>query len=152
MFAIAHGFAVALLAASATVRETEAARYAGEWKFASIEYGDMKADGLVVTPDSRLVIRGDAYDDVFTHFVASREEKGTFSVAGGERDHLHVDVRVVERQFNDRGRPPPRNLVRKEVWRLTDAKTFQRCFPNDPAGDRPKTFAQKKGTDTDPGN
>ena len=56
-----------------------------------------------------------------------------------------VDVSVVEKSGSDLGRHPDREIVRKELWRLTSGGKLQRCMPRDPSGARPESFATKKG-------
>ena len=156
---LAHAVAFALLAVPAAGlmsrpaltdkdREKEAARFAGGWAIRSLESDGQTLDDPVIRDWVRLDIRGDRIEFLFSNLVASRDEKGTFSVVEAGRGHLKVDVSVVEKSSTDFGTPPDRKFVRKELWRLTDAKTFQRCFADDPFGERPKTFSPKKGDGT----
>ena len=142
----------ALLLASGAVREQAVARFAGSWAVRAAE-----SEGLVVgEPEvtavllagTGLTIKGNAFGSVFATFATRSEEVGTFAVVGARDDCLRVDVVGVETFLSDTGRPPPRKFRRKELWRWVDGKTFQRCFPDDPAGDRPTAFASKKGGGT----
>ena len=123
----------------------QAARFAGEWVVHSIEVNGA-TEGTRMSADSALLtIRGDRIEFFIVNLASGYEEKGKITVVEDGPGRFKVDVRVVEKSGSDLGRHPDREVVRKELWRITAGGKLQRCMPRDPAGARPESFSTTKG-------
>jgi hypothetical protein len=142
-----------LIAAALGPRPAEdskgAARFAGEWVVHSIEVDGATEGARMPAESALLTIRGDRIEFFIATFALGYEEKGKITVVEDGPDRCKVDVRVVEKSGGDLGRQPDREIVRKELWRITGGGKLQRCMPRDPAGPRPESFSTKKGSGVD---
>ncbi len=121
------------------------ARFAGEWVVHSLEVNGVSEEARLPPENALLTIRGDRIEFFIVNFALGYEEKGKITVVEDGPDRFKVDVRVVEKSGGDLGRQPDREIVRKELWRITVGGKLQRCMPSDPAGARPESFSTKKG-------
>ena len=91
-----------------------------------------------------MTVVGDKYRQEHSNLAVSVVEEGTFAVVRVLDGHAEVDVTATHQVGGDGHRRPDREFVRKEVWRLVDADTLQRCLPTG-TQDRPPGFTTKKG-------
>ena len=122
-----------------------AERFAGQWIVRSVEMNGADEDTRMPPDTALLTIRGDRIEFFMVNLAGSYEEKGGIAVVGDGPGCFKVDVRVVEKSASTFGRQNGREVVRKELWRITDDGKLQRSMPSDPAGARPESFSTKKG-------
>jgi hypothetical protein len=122
-----------------------AERFAGQWVVRSVEVNGTTEDARLPADSALLTIRGGRIEFFIVTLASSYEEKGKITVVEDGPGRFKVDVSVVEKSGSDLGRQPDREIVRKELWRITDGGKLQRCMPRDPSGARPESFATKKG-------
>jgi|GEM_PF-5163061 len=133
-------------------RMAAAEKFAGTWVLsvqesdgASTADNDELSKGLALYPHYLTLKKSGDYKRTHSNLFVSEAEEGTFSVVRVERELAAVDISVTLIIRGDGPKRPATKFVRKEVWRLRDADTLQRCFPADPKKQRPEKFKTKKG-------
>ena len=116
----------AALGAAAEDNLKLAERFAGQWVIRSIEINGAAEEARMPPDSALLTIRGDRIEFFMVNLAGSYEEKGGITVVGDGPDRFKVDVRVVEKSAGAFGRQPGREIVRKELWRITDGGKLQR--------------------------
>jgi hypothetical protein len=139
----------AALGPAAAEDSKQATRFAGEWVVRSVEVNGATEEARPPPDGALLAIRGHRIEFFIVTLASSYEEKGKITVVEDGPDRFKVDVRVVEKSGSDLGRQPDREIVRKELWRITGGGKLQRCMPRDPSGARPESFSTKKGDGLD---
>jgi hypothetical protein len=88
-----------------------------------------------------VAIGGNEFQFAEYSLAHSWSEKGTFTVVGIGKGFVEVDVKATRKLVTDLKEYPDREIVRKEIWRITEGGDFQRCFPKNPdTKDRSKEF------------
>ncbi len=138
----------ALLALAATeAGDDDAEKYAGVWTLRSAEFeGEEQKDGWLGSAK----VQGREFAGETGSLAGGWSEKGTFSVVEARTgfDRVTLTGRVKVFPNNGRRDGEPRDLVSRELWRMPDPSTLQRCSWLDDGArprDYPAEFATKKG-------
>jgi hypothetical protein len=130
-----------LCTAPAGAEGRAAGKFAGAWEFLVGE-----ASGQAIVLRGRLELGEGTFDCAAATMVSGESEKGSFTVVEACEGFAKVDVKVKVLTRADPTRTyPEREVVCKEIWRLTDENTLQRCFSADPSSGRPGAFATRRG-------
>ena len=117
----------ALLALAATDAGDDTKKYAGDWALHSVESeGNEQEDGWLGSAR----IRGRDFASETRSLAGGWLETGTFSVVEARADFARVTLRGRARVFPNSGKRggEPREFVSRELWRMPDPSTLQRCY------------------------
>ena len=125
--------------------------FAGTWVLRATESDGVstaddkfKTQALEIYP-VYLTVQGTAYTQEISNLAVTEKEEGSFVVVKVGVAFAEVDVSATRRVRGDGPKQPDTKFVAREIWRLVDADTLQRCYPANSARDRPVAFQTKKG-------
>ncbi len=126
----------------------QAKRFAGNWKISRMESHGVASD-VEPLEFAWLKIAGDRLDFVMDSMASGARERGTFAVVGVRDRFCEVDVKVDVEYGSDLNHGKVKGITGKEIWKLVDDDTLQRCSWggkfSERGRERPKGFSTKAG-------
>lgn len=127
-----------------------AKKVAGVWVLTAAEADGVSTAGdktksiaLTVFPTYLTLGTDGAFERTHSNLAAVESDTGTFAVVNVADGAVRVDVSVRRKVGGDLPKPVDVKVDTRELWRLTDTDTLQRCLPA--ANERPTEVGTTKG-------